>query len=93
MFHSIFSTYLNGLASLAPNQPDQNLRPLPSCPTTAAATMVKISVLADCLKSIYNAEKRGKRQVRRHCLPTPAGPPSTITRPSHPPTTHRPLGF
>ena len=27
--------------------------------------MVKISVLNDCLKSMYNAEKRGKRQVRR----------------------------
>ena len=26
--------------------------------------MVKISVLNDCLKSMYNAEKRGKRQVR-----------------------------
>jgi len=25
--------------------------------------MVKISVLADCLKNMYNAEKRGKRQV------------------------------
>lgn len=25
--------------------------------------MVRISVLHDCLKTIYNAEKRGKKQV------------------------------
>merc|ERR1711963_804556 len=29
----------------------------------ASATMVRISVLNDALKSMYNAEKRGKRQV------------------------------
>lgn len=29
----------------------------------AAATMVRVSVLNDALKSMYNAEKRGKRQV------------------------------
>lgn len=29
----------------------------------AEATMVRISVLNDALKSMYNAEKRGKRQV------------------------------
>jgi small subunit ribosomal protein S15Ae len=28
-----------------------------------AATMVRVSVLNDALKSMYNAEKRGKRQV------------------------------
>merc|ERR1712125_140444 len=28
-----------------------------------AASMVRISVLNDCLRSIFNAEKRGKRQV------------------------------
>ena len=32
-------------------------------PTSYSARMVRMSVLADCLKSIYNAEKRGKRQV------------------------------
>lgn len=29
----------------------------------AAATMVRVSVLNDALKGMYNAEKRGKRQV------------------------------
>jgi hypothetical protein len=33
---------------------------LPMCCTL---TVVKISVLADCLKNMSNAEKRGKRQV------------------------------
>ncbi|XP_037497885.1 40S ribosomal protein S15a-1 isoform X1 [Jatropha curcas] len=30
---------------------------------SASATMVRVSVLNDALKSMYNAEKRGKRQV------------------------------
>ena len=29
--------------------------------------MVKVSVLSDCLKTLYNAEKRGKRQVSMPC--------------------------
>ena len=31
--------------------------------TFFAAAMVRVSVLNDCLRSIFNAEKRGKRQV------------------------------
>ena len=30
---------------------------------TVVVTMVRVSVLNDALKSMYNAEKRGKRQV------------------------------
>merc|ERR1712115_49653 len=35
----------------------------PSSPSPPSLKMVRISVLNDCLKSICNAEKRGKRQV------------------------------
>ena len=37
--------------------------PLISLLISFAATMVRVSVLNDALKSMYNAEKRGKRQV------------------------------
>ena len=33
----------------------------PAC--SRAGAMVRVSVLNDCLRSIFNAEKRGKRQV------------------------------
>ncbi len=39
------------------------LAPPLSSPVIPSTQMVRMSVLADCLKTITNAEKRGKRQV------------------------------
>lgn len=36
---------------------------LPSSVPAVSSRMVRVSVLNDCLRSIFNAEKRGKRQV------------------------------
>jgi small subunit ribosomal protein S15Ae len=37
--------------------------PLQLFPPSGNVSMVRVSVLNDALKSMYNAEKRGKRQV------------------------------
>jgi len=37
--------------------------PLQLFPSSGKVSMVRVSVLNDALKSMYNAEKRGKRQV------------------------------
>merc|ERR1711939_1170580 len=39
------------------------LRPLASHPPPLVVAAMRVSVLADCLNNIVNAEKRGKRQV------------------------------
>ena len=39
------------------------LFPLQLFPPSGKVRMVRVSVLNDALKSMYNAEKRGKRQV------------------------------
>ncbi|KZV16023.1 hypothetical protein F511_14389 [Dorcoceras hygrometricum] len=47
-----------------PRQRSENPCPAPaSADRLASAKMVRVSVLNDALKSMYNAEKRGKRQV------------------------------
>lgn len=58
-------------------------------PASATLQMVRISVLNDALKSIYNAEKRGKKQVgRRDCLDgvAPQGEGSCCSNSSHLPS-------
>ncbi|GFH12596.1 40S ribosomal protein S15a, partial [Haematococcus lacustris] len=49
--------------STAPVVHEPLLSPELCCRSLALAAMVRISVLGDALKTMFNAEKRGKRQV------------------------------